>query len=91
MTTLTVFLLLLCAAGSASGCVFAYRNELVFKCRSIRHNEVSRLASLAIHENRYDEWKGYYREFELISYDSMLVNFRCWTYKQFYPEEPKCI
>lgn len=65
----------LLAAGIMFCALMLYRNELVFKARM-------KAADICWDERSSEEFRA---RFKSQSYDSLLYDFRCWTFAQFYP------
>lgn len=81
------------AGGFLGGLVFAalvavIRIELCHRIDQRRFGEISALKVKALRDYRPDVVKySYPREHELAS--SQLLDLRKWTYRQFYPNDPK--
>lgn len=66
----------------AVAAILLVRNELVYTFRLRRIAVCGEAAIKAINEGK--EWRQYWRSFDALTYDSMLFDFRKWTYNQFY-------
>lgn len=76
-----VGLLFLCSMGV---CVLMLvRNDLVYRARTKRHDTVARWNRLAIAHKLFTLILDYNHD---RSYTAMHWDFRCWTYRQFFPE-----
>lgn len=70
------------AAAVVAEILLFIRNELVYTFRQRRLDWCDEASRKAIGERK--EWRQYYRSFDALTYESMLFDFRKWTYNQFY-------
>lgn len=66
--------------------VMLVRNEIVYRVRRTRIAEIAQANERDIgHPDFIEVMEARYAELDSPSYEAMLFDLRCWTYRHFYP------